>query len=163
MANIVDVIFLMGVVILIGIGVLISMYVNTQIMANPAVNSTFTPEQKALATTSYNTVSMFDYLAVFIVFGIGLAGVVSALYIRTNAVYFIFMIILQAIAVAVSTVFSNLWYSVATTTQLVSEANKMTYTTVIFNNLPLIILGFTVLSGIISYGVGQRKMSGYAD
>ena len=163
MANVADMIFLMGVAMMIEIGVLISLYVNSQIMASPVVNSTFTTQQKSLATTSYNTVLMFDYLAVFIVFGIGMVGVISALYIRSNAVFFIFMVVLQAIAVAVSTIFSNIWYSVATTTQLVSQANKMTYTTAIFNNLPLIILGFTVMVGIISYGVGQRKASGYAD
>jgi fatty acid desaturase len=163
MANIGDIIFLMGIALMIGIIVLISMYVNNQIMASPVVNNTFTTQQKSLATISYNTVSMFDYLAVFIVFGIGLVGVISALYIHSNAVFFIFMIILQAIVIAVSTVFSNIWYSIATTTQLVTQANKMTYTTIIFNNLPLIILGFTAMVGIVSYGVGKRKVSGYAD
>lgn len=152
MSNIADIIYLIIVVLVLAIMIVLGMYILDAFSTSAVVTSTFTASQISMVTQAKSAVSMFDYLAVFIVAGVGVVCIISAYMVRTYPLFFVVMFIAQMIIVGVSSIISNVWYQIAQTSQLVTEANTLTWLPFIFNNLPLIVLVFSAAIAIVSYG-----------
>lgn len=104
---------------------------------------------------------VFDTLALFLVFGIGIAAIISGFYVRSHPAFFIVAIILQLIVVMLSSVFSNIYMSIATHPDVATAANEFPMILLIFQNLPLIILVMGFVVAVIIYGKSASTPFGY--
>lgn len=104
----------------------------------------------ATATTT-STLAGFDSLFVFVTFGMILSSMVLALFVDMHPVMFIVSFILLVIITAISGVFSNVYYGLATSNGLVNAASNFPYMFQIWSNLPIIsaISGFLIM--IVAY------------
>jgi hypothetical protein len=161
MSNIADIIYLIVAVFVIAITVVLGLYIYDAFFTSTMVTTTFTAEQIAVAAPVRTTIASFDYLAIFIVVGMGVMCIISAYLVRTYPIFFIMMFIAQMIVVGVSSIISNIWYQIAQTSQLVTITNSLTWLPFIFNNLPTIILVFSAAVAIVSYGSPQGNQYAY--
>ena len=151
MSNIIDVIYLGVFLIIIAVTMTVVLLILNQFYTNPIVQSTFTAEELVPITTAQTVIGYFDYLLVFIMVLYCIAALITAYYIKTHPVFYVAMLVLQLIAVAISAVLSNLWQSIASDPILMPITNTFTYTPLILNNLPIIVLVLSSMIAIVSY------------
>jgi hypothetical protein len=152
MANIADILVAIFLVFLFAVGMLLCIYVNDQITNSDVFQTQLTEEQRAPMTTVRTVTKGFDAFMLVLFLGLGIVTIISAVFIRTHPVLFVLMIIMQLILIGLSTIFSNLWYAIASRSEFVSIANELPYTTLIFTNLPLFVLIISAIVAIASYG-----------
>lgn len=93
-------------------------------------------------------VSIFDYMALFIMFGLYLFLLVSAYYLDTHPVYFILGIIFTIISFVLAGLLNNIFFDMVESNALSSTANQFTIIPFLMNNL-LPILVFMAASVVI--------------
>lgn len=117
----------------------------------------------SLGTTGLNTMVIFGNMFVFLLFGFGLASVISSFYTDTHPVFFIFSIFIFAICVAVVGIFSDTFIEFASTGVLLPVAAEFVLMVDVMTNLPTLmtILGVLILvalyakRGDLNVGGGQ--------
>jgi hypothetical protein len=161
MSGIADIIFMVVAIFVLAVVIVIALLVYDSFMTSTTVTTIFTPEQIAMTAPAKTAISMFDYLAVFIVVGIGVMCAISAAMVRTHPVFFVVMLIVQMIIVGISSVISNVWYQFAQASALLPETNSLVWLPFIFQNLPTIILVFSSIVAIVSYGAPAGNRYAY--
>ena len=161
MSGIADIIYMVVAVFVLAITVVLGLYIYDAFFTSTVVTTTFTADQIAVAAPARTAIMDFDYLAVFIVMGIGTMCIISAYLVRTYPIFFVVMFIAQLVIVGVSSIISNIWYQIAQASQLVAETNTLTWLPFIFNNLPLIVLIFSAALAVVSYGSPQGNQYAY--
>jgi len=116
--------------------------------------------QTDILEAAQNVILLLDTLSLVVLFGIMLGGLISAFLVRSHPIFFIVSFILQIFLVAVSTMFSTVYDQIASNSLLSASANQFTVGALIISNAPLIILIFTALIAIVTYGKQDSAMGG---
>lgn len=103
----------------------------------------------AKGQTSFN---IMDTLTIFIFFGLGIAMLVSAFFIKTHPIFFVVSLILLTFVLLFSAVISNSYQEMGESDALSVEANKYTLTSTVMNNLPTLVLILSALVLIVMFG-----------
>ena len=112
---------------------------------------TFGGESKAILDTGVSAFGVFDYMFLFFAFGLGAFSIVSAFYINTNPVFFIFSIILMAIMVTISANVTNIFDAFATSSVFEPIAANFPYITTFMRNLPLFFLVIGIIIAVVMH------------
>lgn len=142
------------------VGVFSAIKVNNVLLSSPGFNATMGNNTKYL-TTANIYLGWFDWLVVFIAFAMGLAGVISAFMIESHPVFFVMTLLVQIVAVAVSTIFSNVFFTLAGDTNFSSIANSFPLATQLFQNMPIITAVFGIIILIVTHGKPKGAQMNY--
>src|SRR3990167_5606558 len=156
-----DIIFIMGLELLMMIGILFSVKILDvfDAKAKPFLN-TSSAGAAVFNTAENKVVPMFDNIFFFMFVGLCFIAMVSALFIRTHPVFFILSIFLIIIALILSSLFSNI-ANIFMNSNLLSYQSfdfnfpKMNF---LFDNLPLIVIGLSILLVILLYSFGRSQV-----
>lgn len=94
----------------------------------------------AYGAITVNSTLSFDSIVPIMIVGLGLALVGSAMFVRTQPIFFAIFFLINACLAYVSMFLSNVWYSIFTGNSLSATAATFTLWTVMFQYLPLISL-----------------------
>jgi len=102
-----------------------------------------------------NALSSLDYMFVFATFGLGIATVILAFFIRTHPIMFFFLLILTAIFVIITVFFTNAFVMIGENEKMAATAANFPLIDAVMKNLPLII---TIIAFILMMAlfVGKR-------
>jgi hypothetical protein len=153
MSNAIDMVYLLLFIFILALILTIVLLVLDQFVTNPTVTSTFTAEQLQPITYVQTALGYLDYLIVFIVALYFVAAMVTAYYVRTHPVFYVAMLIVQIIIIAVSALISNLWISIASNPILLPITNTLVFLPLVLGNLPVITLVLSSIIAAISYGI----------
>ncbi len=112
-------------------------------MDNEVRNST-------IATTKW-VLQSFDYLFIFILFGLGLGVVIGAFFVRTHPIFFVMSIFTLAIILTISGQFSNVFYEIASFAPLNTVSGDFPIMLAVWDNMPVILLALGVMLVIVLY------------
>lgn len=104
---------------------------------------------KTIIQTGVNSFSQFDYMFLFFAVGLCMFSVVSAFFVNSHPVFFIFSMILLGIIVMVSAMVTNVFYEFATTSQFSSVALSFPFITTFMLYLPVICLVVGLLIAVV--------------
>lgn len=91
-----------------------------------------------------NTVQMFDVLFPFLIIGLVIMLMVSAMFVQSHPVFFVVTIIILGVAVLMGVIFSNTYQQITTDPSFANTADDFPITNVFMKYLPYLI-GLTVL------------------
>lgn len=111
-----------------------------------------TGESLTILETGVETMQVFDYMFLFFAVSLSLVSIISAFFIKTKPIFFIFSIILLVVVIAVSTVVTNVFDKFITTDTFLPIANNFPYTVIIMRNLPLFCLVVGIVISVVMYG-----------
>ena len=158
-ANIPDILMMMVILFGIVIFLVILYYIWTQVSPelNIALDSVM-PDGDA--TYSVNTTSTqvtdstltFDSMMPLVIVGLLIMVLVSAFMVRSHPVFFFISIMVLAIFITLSAVFSNVYQTITDDSELSTTSSDFSITNLFMDKLPYIILIVTVLTFIILWG-----------
>ncbi|QLJ52539.1 MAG: hypothetical protein Sv326_0438 [Candidatus Fermentimicrarchaeum limneticum] len=163
MSNIIDVIYGVMLILTIALTMVIVLLVLNQLSAESSVQSTFTSEQLQPITYAQNAIGLFDYMLVFIMVMYCIAAFITAYYVRTHPVFFVVMLVLQLVVIAVSALISNVWTQIASDPVFLPVTNTLTFTPLILHNLPIIVLVMSSAIAMISYSTPGNPYEQYRE
>jgi len=100
-------------------------------------SSMFDNETKEMVTTQEgNFYSIFDFVALFLLVGMLIAMIVSALFIRTHPIFFFVIVFVFVLTAFMGALFTNVFESVAGSSGFSDVADRLPLTEVVMNNLP---------------------------
>ena len=94
----------------------------------------------------------FDYMFLYYIFGLSAFCIISAFFIESNPVFFVFSAILTAINIFISSIYVNVFDVFAHTDAFIGVANQFPFITSIMYNLPLFSLCLSLLIAIVIHG-----------
>lgn len=94
-------------------------------------------------------VKSFNIGFAIIIFGLGFADIISAFLIRTHPVFFVIFIILTILNGLIIPLFSNAYYSFATTSGL--DVSQFTLLDWIMKNINFLFAGFSFITAIVMF------------
>lgn len=97
------------------------------------------------------TFTIADYGAAMLLVGAMLAMIISAFFIKTHPVFFVFSFIILIIIVAIMPILSNAFMEFATSDQFSTEAESMTISTRTVGNFPILVVVFGCILLIVLY------------
>lgn len=103
---------------------------------------------------------LFDYVVVFVVFGLMVVSAISAYRIRTDPVYIIPAFIFFILTSIVATIFQDVLTTIVGQTAFSSIISNFPLIQLLASNLTSILLGFFILLTILMYGI-HKKEEGY--
>jgi hypothetical protein len=123
------IVFVLAIIVMVGNTFLVDVYENVN--ETEAINSSH-------VQSGIEAVRSFDVVMPFVLIGLLASVAVMAFLIPTHPVLIIPVLFAIILIVVVAAQFTNMYDTIATNDQLIDEANQMTMTTHIMNNLPLI-------------------------
>jgi hypothetical protein len=97
------------------------------------------------------TMRAFDSLFVLLTFGMMLATVISAFFVRTHPVFFVLSLLLMLLVLPMMAIFSNIFEEFATHQDLLQAASDYPLMQSIWGSLPTITLVFIIVTAIVLY------------
>lgn len=106
-----------------------------------------TPAAAAVLAQSHTAMLNFDYLIPMIVMGMATATLVSAYYVRSHPILFVFSALAMIFVVALSAQFTNIFFDITLGSGFNATSQQFPFTFMIFNQLPTItmVTGFVCL------------------
>ena len=140
-------------------GLSISILIGTALYSQFGEIANFTGDAKIAYDSSETTITMWDYLFVIIFASLGIALVVSVLFIKSHPVYFIVLVFFLIIAIFTAGQITNM-YEVLQNDTTIGNYTVTTYPmmTHIMNNLPTYLMIFGFIAIIVLIGI--RKDGG---
>jgi hypothetical protein len=117
-------------------------------LGNNTINTIETVEQK--------TIPFLDYFFLFSFIAILIGLIISSIYIDTNPAIVIIFVVALIIILVLGGIFANIFTEIGEESEIASTYNEFTYTKMIFNSLPLLILFTGVVIAVILYGKSKR-------
>lgn len=100
--------------------------------------------------------SVFDGAMLFLIIGFGLASGISAFFVRTHPIFFIFSFIVWLISFVIAAIFSNIFAELAATGPLLSISGILTNTVLVITNFPYIV---ALIGAIILIAMYAKRRS----
>lgn len=158
-----DIIFIMGVALAMMATMLLSAKIFDVYKGSSArFLNTSTAGEAAFKSGEFKLIPMLDNVFFAMFAGLGFVAMVSALFIRTHPVIFIISLFLVAIALLLAGLISRV-SDTFTDGPMASYTNinaPFAKTNFIMDNLPMIVLGFSVLLLILLYSFGRSQVFG---
>jgi hypothetical protein len=142
-----DIFIILAVILAFFILAVLGNAVLTQASQNSALNQT--TESNSMLLMGINTVRGFDMLLIIITFFMFLGSVMAAFMVRSHPVFFIVMIIVQLIAILVSSVIANVAFSFATNPAVSTYAENFPLSLTLLSFLPHVSLVFSAIISIV--------------
>lgn len=105
-----------------------------------------------VTNTALTTVQGFDYIFVFIIFGMMICTVIGAFLLRTHPAFFIASLLGLIFVIILSGQISNIFLEFAVEETVIDYASSFPLMVQIWQNIPLIIVLFGTLTIIVLYG-----------
>lgn len=99
------------------------------------------------------TLLNFDNLLLLLIIGLGIASIISALFVRTHPVFFVVMLLAQLILIGIFAIFHDFYLAIMNNEYFASTAENFVWASFLISNFPMILLVFTTLLAIASYGL----------
>jgi len=147
-----DLVFIFVSLVVVGISLLIIFKVSDSINSKMQASSEVNDRGKA-AFTELNDMypGVIDNSILLFMIGLCIVALVLAALVRFHPVFFVFYIIIWIIIIYLSGVFSNLYLAYANHADLVSVAERLTFTTNIIGYLPYIIGVIGFILAVVMY------------
>lgn len=117
-------------------------------------------ESKDILEAGVSSIYLFDYGVLLLAVGASLFSIISAYYVRSHPIFFIFSMIMLSIVIMFSAVVTNVLYAFVTATPIVVIANSFPYSVILITNLPLFSLIVGILIAIAMYGKSDDQPGG---
>lgn len=128
----------------------------TQIQTQDPTNATGN-----LTVSMNRSFAVIDGLTAFLLVGLVVAVVATAVLIRANPVFIVFFLFVGLVLlILISALFSNVYSDLAQDPHLTSYANTYSTTGLIINNFPVIMLIIGVIVAIVLYGKSGANYGG---
>lgn len=98
------------------------------------------------------TFTLFDQLFMVAAVGMCIFSVISAFFVDSHPVFFIFSVIGLMVVIFINTLLVNVFWEFATNPALIAVANNFPYIIIFMKNLPIITLLFGLLIAIVTHG-----------
>jgi len=149
-----DLILIGTVLLFFAVIVLIGFKISSSINSNIQSGDTFTTEGKTASSqiTGYYTSSL-DNAFLFLTIGLSIVTLILAALVRVHPIFVVFFIIGFIILIFMSGVLSNIYSEMASNNQLSTEADQLTFISLIMGKLPLFIGIFGILLMVVMYKV----------
>ena len=150
-----DAVFIMGFLLMVTIGILIGFKVVTEFNSNVQSNDAFDADAKAISNRMEGIFpGVLDNMFLFLMIGLSLAAIILAAMVRVHPVFMILFFIILVVIIILAGVFSNVYQELAANPSLSTQADQLTFISIIMNFLPFIIgiIGFIIM--IVMYKIG---------
>lgn len=152
MKGISDILFIMLFIFVFGISLFFG-YAILDVMSEQTI---LTNNTIANATINQGLVGfqVFDASILFLAVGMGIAAAISAFFIRTHPIFFIFSFTIWVLTFVVAAVFSNIFAEFAASAPLVNISLVLTNTVQVITNFPQLValIGFLILIALYAKG-----------
>lgn len=162
--SIADLVFILVFVFVAALSILIAFLVYEQYTGATedieAFNNTYT---KSIQAEGRANLLNFDYLFLFIVFGLLIMTIVSGFYVSSHPVFFFISLLLLIIVIIMAAMFANI-YDEITDAKAFEEVNvtvNYPITDYFMNNFPTMLLLIGVILMIVFYA--KQKLGGYSN
>lgn len=95
---------------------------------------------------------MFDYMFLFFATGLSAFSIISAFFVNSKPIFFVFSVFMLALVILVSALVANVFYEFATSSTFSSVAIAFPYITLFMSNLPLFSLAVGLVVAIVMHG-----------
>ena len=121
----------------------VSNTLNTEFQASSVITSN---GKTAFSTINNMYPGVIDNMFLLLTIGLGVVAIILSSLIRQNPVFFVFFILVMAILIFITAIFSNVYLTIANNSNFTTEAEALTFTTHTIWLLPFIIgiLGFVL-------------------
>lgn len=138
------------------ISIFVVYFILSAISANWITDVTGATESKAILTTGITAVTMFDQGFIILAVGLGCFSIVSAFFIdNMPGLYILSVLLLLPIILVTSAQISNAFYAFATSEPFIAVGNTFPMISYLMINLPLFMLGISMLVAIVIHGKPQ--------
>lgn len=149
--HLVYLIFIIVGILIFAFGLLAAYTINESIIEqvedDDIINSTYLKQGRY-------AMEVFNSGFIFIVVGLIMALVIGAFMIQTHPVFAVASILILMFVIILGAVFSNVFYEYSTSSQMTEAASSFSSMSMVFQNLPLIVLVAGVLIMVALYGKG---------
>ena len=104
---------------------------------------------------------VIDNSFLFLTIGLCIVALILASLVRIHPIFIAFFFVVWVIIVFIAGIASNIYQEMAANSNLVTEANQLTFITQILNNLPMIIAIFGILLMVIMYKLRSNAQEAY--
>lgn len=146
--------------LLVVIGYKISSEINTEIQSNSAVQQ-FDTDGKARAASSTLTShypGVIDNTFLFLVFGLAIASFILAAMVRIHPIFYVFFLILWAIIIFLSAIFSNIFQEIAAQQEFAAVVADLTFISSVMTALPWFVGILGTILAIVMYKTYQNNI-----
>ena len=151
----IDVIYITVTALAVAIAVILSVAISNPILfalnESFGTSSPFIPQVVDKAQAAFNTL---DMAVVVLIYGMGILAVALAFYVRSHPVYYFFALIGNIIVLVIAPQLSNAYFDFIAQPAIAPTAAGFQLTTLLFQYLPVILLGISVLITIAMLGKG---------
>jgi len=136
--------------------VMVSFYnsYTAEVNENEAFNNTWTQDFQEQSDSTFLT---FDYIFIFILFGLLMLTIVAGLRIKTNPVFFFLSLFLLIVTIIVGVVLSNVYGEMTDATAFSATSSNYVIMEFFFNHLPMFVV-FIGLSIMLLFYAKDRIM-----
>lgn len=116
-----------------------------------------TPEAKNALNVGVGSMLIWDQALFLLIAGLMLASIISAAFLRTHPVFFIASIIALILFIIIGAHITNFYLEILGYEPIADYSNQFPIMIKFFQNIPMIILGFSVVVIIVMYAFGGRN------
>lgn len=146
---------IIAIVGMIGYQLLHEMTVQIEDMANETSSAGITNRTVDVMVQSRTRFSFVDSMFMFLIVGLSIALVISAIYIRQHPAIFMIFLVVMGIMIFVNAVMSNVFAEIEGDTNLAEAADKFTVMPAIMTYFPVFMFVLAIIMGIIFYARGK--------
>lgn len=150
--SVTDLILIVVILLFFGIVLLVGYKITTEINTHIQANNDLPTEAKTASTTlvSYYP-GIMDNVFLFLTIGLAIVSFVLAALVRIHPIFIPFFIIALIFLIFLSGVASNVYQEMSADSNLVTQANNLTFITYILEYLPLIVGVFGTILMVVMY------------
>jgi len=112
-------------------------------------------EAQTIIDAGTSAMTIFDYMIIFYIIGLGAFSIVSAYFVKSHPVFFVFSIILIGITVMFSAQVTNVLWEFLNVSTLSTTVNDFPLVVTLVQNLPLVIMLIGITIAIVTYAFGD--------